>query len=99
MLKKNRFIIIFAVAFVLLLLVSSLLALYTDWLFFVETGFSSVFTTTMYAKTGTGLLFGGLLFIFVQANLYYANGAHFPLSGIFIVGGGNLRVNRDEAAR
>ena len=99
MLKKNRFIIIFAVAFVLLLLVSSLLALYTDWLFFVETGFSSVFTTTMYAKTGTGLLFGGLLFIFVQANLYYANGTHFPLSGIFIVGGGNLRVNRDEAAR
>jgi uncharacterized membrane protein (UPF0182 family) len=52
--------------------------------------------TTLYAKTGAGLLFAGLIFIFVQANLYVANRSQFPQSGIFIVGGVNLRINRDE---
>ncbi len=96
---KNRFIVILILLALLLPFISGLLNFYTDWLFFVETGFSSVFTTTLYAKTGAGLLFGGLIFIFVQANLYYTNRGQFPLSGIFIVGGSNLRLNRDEAVR
>jgi uncharacterized membrane protein (UPF0182 family) len=99
MLKKNRIILIVIVVAVMLSFVSSLVSFFTDWLFFIETGFSSVFTTTLYAKTWAGLLFGGLLFICVQANLYVAHRSHFPLSGIYIVGAGNLRVNRDEALR
>jgi len=96
MFRKNRFLPFIIALFVIVPFISSLLGFYTEWLFFVETGFSSVFTTTLYAKTAAGLLFGGLLFIFVQVNIYYANRAQFPLSGIYIVGGGNFRINRDE---
>ena len=99
MFKKYKLVAIFTVLFMVLPFMSSLLSFYTDWLFFVETGFASVFTTTLYAKTGAGLFFGVLLFIFVQLNIYFANRAQFPLSGIFILGGGSIRINRDEAAR
>ncbi len=96
---KNKFILILIIVSVISPFFAYLLNFYTDWLFFVETGFSSVFTTTLYAKTGAGLLFGGLILMFVQVNLQYANRARFPLSGIYIVGGGDLRINRDEATR
>ncbi len=96
---NKRLILAVILASVLLPLISYSLNFYTDWLFFIETGFASVFTTTLYAKTWAGLLFGGLLFVVVQINLHYANRAQFPLSGIFIVGGGSIRVNREEAAR
>ncbi len=96
---KNRFILILILVALVVPFISYLVNFYVDWLFFVETGFSSVFTTTLYAKTGAGLLFGGMLFICVQVNIYFANRARFPLSGIYLVGGGNFRVNRDEAVR
>ncbi len=96
---KNKFIIILIIISLISPFIAYLLNFYADWLFFVETGYSSVFMTTLYAKTWAGLLFGGLLFIFLQANLYYANRAHFPASGIFIVGGGDIRINRDDATR
>ncbi|MEI6703577.1 MAG: UPF0182 family protein [Deltaproteobacteria bacterium] len=96
---KNKFILVLIFVSVILPIVSSLLSYYTDWLFFVETGFSSVFTTTLYAKFGVGLFFGTLLFVVVMINLHFANRANLPYTGIFIVGGGNLRINRDDAAR
>ena len=96
---KNKFILFLIIISVIFPFISYLLDFYADWLFFVETGFASVFTTTLYAKTGAGLLFGGLLFIFMRLNLYFANRAKFPLSGIYILGGGNIRVSGDEAAR
>jgi uncharacterized membrane protein (UPF0182 family) len=96
---KSKYIIILIIVTVFSPVLSYLLNLYTDWLFFVETGFSSVFVTTLYAKAGAGLLFGGLLFIFVQVNLYFANRAQFPLSGIYLLGGGNIQVNKNEVAR
>jgi uncharacterized membrane protein (UPF0182 family) len=88
-----------AVAAVILMFASTLLTLYSDWLFFIETGFSSVFTTTLYAKTGVGLSFGTLLFVVIMINLLYANSVRFPYSGISIVGGGNFSMQRDEAVR
>jgi hypothetical protein len=90
--------VLFAVA-ILLAFASSLIAIYTDWLFFVETGFTGVFTKTIYAQTGAGLLFGGLLFIFALINLLFANRGSFPVSGMFIQGGGIYRLDRQEAAR
>ncbi|MDD2900006.1 MAG: UPF0182 family protein [Desulfuromonadaceae bacterium] len=97
--SKNKFISVLIVAAVLLPFVSSLLNFYTEWLFFVETGFSSVFTTTLYAKAGVGLFFGLALFTGVMINVLYANTRRFPYSGITIVGGGNFRVQRDDAIR
>ena len=84
---KNKFILILILASVILPFLSYLLNFYTDWLFFVETGFSSVFTTTLYAKTGAGLFFGGLLFVFVHdQSVIMRTGRNFPLSGIFYRG-------------
>lgn len=96
---KNKFILVLILVLVILPFVSSLLNFYTDWLFFVETGFSSVFTTTLFAKTGVGLFFGVLLFVTITINLFYANRASFPYSGITIVDGGNFRLQRDDAVR
>ena len=96
---KNRFILVLIILSIILPFISYFLNLYTDWLFFIETRFSSVFLTTLYAKIGAGLFFGGLLFIFLQVNLYVANRARFPLPGNYFVGGSNLRVNTDEAVR
>lgn len=99
MLKKNRIILIFIVVAVMLSFMSSLVMFFTDWLFFIETGYSSVFTTTLYAKTGAGLFFGVFLFAFVQINLFLANRARFPLADIFIMGAGSSHIKRDELVR
>nr|C6DYP4.1 RecName: Full=UPF0182 protein GM21_2279 [Geobacter sp. M21] len=98
MLKHRMTFILVAIA-VIFPFIGYLLSFYTDWLFFAETGFSSVFMTTVYAQTGAGLIFGLLLFAFLQLNLHYANKGSFPLSGIYIVGGGDIRINRNEAGR
>lgn len=95
---KNKFILILVLVSVILPFVSSLVDMYTDWLFFVETGFTTVFTTTLYAKTGVGLFFGAVLFAVLLANVVYANRAEFPYSGVFMVGG-TIRVQRDAAVR
>ena len=96
---KIKIILILVLVFAILPFASSLLNFYTDWLFFVETGFPSVFTTTLYAKTEVGLFFGALLFVVLMGNLLYANRMNFPYTGMFIVGGGNFRIPRDEAVR
>jgi uncharacterized membrane protein (UPF0182 family) len=99
MLRKNRFVLILGAVFLLLPTIGSLLNFYTDWLFFTETGFSSVFTTTLYSQAGVGVLFGVILFAAIMSNLMYANSIRFPLPGLFIVGGLNLRMQREEAIR
>lgn len=96
---KNRFILILIIAVVILPFASSLLGLYTDWLFFVETGFSSVFTTTMYAKTFVALFFGLFMVLVIAINLVVANRGNFPRSAFFTVGGASFRFPIDEAIR
>ncbi|CAG0970068.1 hypothetical protein GEOBC_01222 [Geobacteraceae bacterium] len=96
---KNRFIFIAAVLVVIIPFLSSLLTFYTDWLFFVETGFTSVFTTTLTAKVGAGLFSGVLLLVFALINLHYANRATFSPKNVFFEGGNIYRIQRDEAVR
>ncbi len=95
---KSKFIAILAIVFVILPFLSYLLNFYTDWLFFDETGFSSVFTTTLYAQTAAGLFFGILLFGFIMINLIYANRAAFPYAGMYIEAG-TFRLQRSETLR
>jgi uncharacterized protein len=97
--KLTKFFIALIAVAVILPFMSSLLGFCTEWLFFAETGFSSVFTTTVYAKTGAGLFFGLLLFVFALINLFFANRASFPRTDVFIVGTGNFRIKRDELLR
>ena len=99
MLRKNRFVLILGAVFLLLPTILSLLNFYTDWLFFAETGFSSVFMTTLYSQAGVGVLFGIVLFAAIMSNLLYANSIRFPMTGLFVVGGLNLRMQREEALR
>lgn len=95
---KNKFILIMIIVSVIFPFLSYLLNYYTDWLFFVETGFSSVFTTTLYAQAGVGLLFGALLFGFALVNLLFANRISFPYAGMFIEAG-SIRLPRGEILR
>lgn len=99
MFNRSRLILILIFVFAVLPAFTSLIYFYTDWLFFVETGFSSVFTTTLYAKIAAGLFFGILMFAFAQINLMLANRGEFPHTAVFVVGGGEFRIKRDEAVR
>ena len=95
---KNKFILILIIVSVIFPLLSYLLNFYTDWLFFVETGFSSVFTTTVYSQTIAGVFFAVLLFGFALINLRVAGRAAFPYAGMFIEAG-SIRLPRGEAQR
>jgi uncharacterized membrane protein (UPF0182 family) len=96
---KNRFILFLVLLSVILPLISYLLNFCADWLFFGETGYSSVFLTSIYAKAGAGLIFGSLMFLFLQANLHVANRSQFPASASFFLGGAAMRIKMDEVAR
>jgi hypothetical protein len=69
MFKTNRFVIILIAAALILPFLSSLLDFYADWLFFMETGFTSVFTTNLTAKIASWLSFGVLSLVFALINL------------------------------
>jgi uncharacterized membrane protein (UPF0182 family) len=95
---KNRIILVLIIILVIFPFLSYLLNFYADWLFFIETGFSSVFTATLYAQTGTGLLFGTLLLVFSLINLAVANKTTFPSADLFF-NAGNIRFHRGEVLR
>src|SRR5664279_3980440 len=95
---KNKIILILIIVVAIFPVLSYLMNFYTDWLFFVETGFSSVFTTTLYAQTGAGLFFAALLFGFALINLIIANKGTFPTAGMFI-NAGSIRLQRGEVLR
>jgi len=96
--RKNKFILFLIIIIVTVPLLSYVLNFYADWLFFAETGFSSVFTTTLYAQTGAGLLFGAILFGFMLVNLLIANKAAFPYNNMFFATG-SFRFQRSEILR
>lgn len=92
---KNKLTPLLITLFVLVPALTYLLNYYTDWLFFVETGFASVFTTKLYAQTGVGGLFGLLLFVFLVPNLLYANRVAFPHAGEYVAFG-SVRLQRQQ---
>jgi uncharacterized protein len=99
MLKRNKLVLILIVAALILPFFSSLLDFYTDWLFFTETGFSSVFSTNLAAKAASGLGFAAAFLIFALTNMHFANRAAFPARGVFPVGGNVYRMKNDDMAR
>ena len=99
MLKKNRLVVILVAVFVILPFLSSLLDFYTDWLFFAETGFTSVMTTTVIAKIGSGLTAGAVFLLFALVNLHFANRAALSTARISPVGGNVFRLRPGDATR
>src|SRR3972149_11356503 len=79
---KARNLILFGFIFLILPLLFSVLNLYSDWLFFTETGYTSVFIKTLSTKIGTGLSFGIAFLFFVLVNITIANRTNFPQTDI-----------------
>jgi uncharacterized protein len=98
MLKKNGVIVVLIAIFVLLPFLSSLLNFYTDWLFFVETGFTSVWKTTLAARIGSGFCFGFVFLLFVLTNLHFAYHSALPSARIYPEGGNVYRMRPDQTA-
>jgi uncharacterized membrane protein (UPF0182 family) len=96
-LRKKMVILLLVILFIIPVAIS-LINLYTNWLFFQETGFSSVFTTTLLAKIGFGVFFAAVTFAFVIVNTAVANRAKIPNSKIFMEGRTIYQFKRDEAA-
>lgn len=95
MFSKNRHLPFIFALLLILPFGAFLLQFYADWLFFIETGFSSVFKTMLYAKVGAGVLFAALLLIFALINLLIANKETFPTASSSITLG-SIRLNRDQ---
>ena len=99
MLRKNKFIIVLIAVAVVLSLLSSLINFYTDWLFFTETGFTSVFTTTLVATIGSALCFGLIFLLFALINLHYAYHATLSSTRLHLEGGNVYSLKQDESDR
>jgi uncharacterized protein len=92
--KKNRWIFVgILVAFLIVLpLLSSLVDLYVDWLFFVETGYTGVFTKTLVTEIVSGSLVALLFLGFAAANLLIANRMVFSPQSQYRLGGAPLPI-------
>ena len=99
MFTRKRLYIVLGIIIVLLPSVFSLLHLYTDWLFFVETGLGSVFATVLSAKILTGIGAGVLVLCAIIGNLLLACRPRFPQVGIFRQGSNLYQLRMDELAR
>src|SRR4030042_683114 len=84
---KARNLILFGFIFLILPLLFSVLNLYSDWLFFTETGYTSVFIKTLSTKIGAGLSFGIAFLFFVLVNISIANRANFPQTDLSMIEG------------
>lgn len=90
--NRKRFILIASII-VLLAIFSRLLSLYVDWLFFVETGYSFVFTRVISTELLSGLCFGVFAFLFVFINTRLVNRLEFPTQTISINGYTTFTLN------
>ena len=85
--KKIALLLVTGIAVLFILMSgSSLLNLYVDWLFFVETGFSTVFSTGLAYKIISALLFSAVFLVFYLINVYFAGTVDFPLRNLHLFG-------------
>jgi uncharacterized membrane protein (UPF0182 family) len=96
---RKRFYLIAAALVLLLPGLLSLIHLYTDWLFFVETGFSSVFSTILGTKIGVGVGGGAVMLASVLVNLFIVFRARFPVTGFALHGENIYQLRMNELQR
>ena len=70
--RKFLWPIIIAVVALIIIFGGALVELYTDWLWFSDLGYSTIFATLLLTKVKIGLLFGFLFFAIIYGNLWYA---------------------------
>lgn len=86
--KGGRFYIyILVLLFFVLPVFMGMISLYTDWLFFLETGFEEIFTKTLTTKVLSGIGFGIVFLVFCLTNTVYANRVNFPEREFFTLEG------------
>ncbi len=85
--NKKIYLILLGVIFAILPLFFVLIGLYTEWLFFLETGYQAVFTKVLVAKIGTGVFFGLAFFTFITLNIIIAGRIFFSNPDVFVVNG------------
>ena len=92
--RTNRWIVaaLFAVVLIVLPMVSSLIDLYVDWLFFMETEYTSVFTKTLATQVASGSVLALLFLVVALANLFLANRIVFPPHTPYQIGGAPLPI-------
>ncbi len=86
--NKNYGVYLFIFIAILLVLIAGFASfnLYIDWLFFKETGFLSVFKTTISTKVAAALLFSAVFLVFYLLNIYFASRINFPLRNLHLFG-------------
>jgi uncharacterized membrane protein (UPF0182 family) len=97
--RTSRFIVLAVALLLLIPLVSSFLGLAIDWLFFAETGYTAVFTRTLTAKIGLGVVFGLVLAVFVLVNAFLVRRAAFPHRQFQFGAGAFLPFSTEQADR
>jgi uncharacterized membrane protein (UPF0182 family) len=87
--------LIFTAFFVVLILWVSVTAidLYTEWLFFNELNYTSVFTKVLSTQVTTGLVFGFFSLVFLLANIIIANKTNFPPIDLLFVEQTTISLN------
>ncbi|OPY01757.1 MAG: hypothetical protein A4E61_01544 [Syntrophorhabdus sp. PtaB.Bin184] len=98
MVKNRKRFILIASILVFIAIFSRLLGTYVDWLFFVETGYSFVFTRVISMELLSGLCFGAFAFFFVFINIRLINRLEFPTPAISINGYATFTLNPTRLA-
>ena len=98
--NRRIILVILAVAVLVVLpLLWSVLDLIADWLFFIETGYTGVFTTTLGARIGLGTAFGMVMLAVILANAFLARKRVFPRRELFFIEGAPRPFTTDTAER
>jgi len=83
--KNKRTLFSFAGLIILFLLLgSSLINIYTDWLFFNELQYKSIFVKVLSVKLLLGLIYGVFSFAFIMINIIIASRTHFAPIELFL---------------
>lgn len=85
--SKVSYMVLLGLIFLIAPLLLVFLNLYTDWLFFVETGYAAVFLKTLSTKISTGVFFGIVFLFFALVNITIANRINFPQRDILVIEG------------
>lgn len=92
---KNRkpFVFIAGILALLFLFGGTLISVYTDWLFFSDLDYQSIFTKILSTQLLLGFTFGLFSLVFIMINLFFANRAHFAPIELFFDGQTQVSLN------
>ena len=92
---KNRkpFVFIAGILALLFLFGGTLISVYTDWLFFSDLDYQSIFTKILSTQLLLGFTFGLFSLVFIMINLFFANRAHFAPIELFFDGQTQISLN------